>query len=111
MTAAVWIRSSEGLHYIEGLPGWLEWVYRGTIFVLAVICVGMLAGILSQRASVNRGLWWVALGCFIICLRAIVLQYERWSVSITIEAAVALPALLALANGMRLRLRDGTIGQ
>lgn len=111
MTAAIEIRSVGGLHFVVGLPRWAEYAARGLVFLLAVACAGMLIGILSQRRFVDRGLWWVAVGCLLICLLAVALQIERWSVPITLENLVYLPATAALMVGMRMRVRDGTIGR
>lgn len=105
------IVTERGLHYVLGLPRFLEWGLRGLTFVLAVVCAGMLIGMLTERRSIHRGLWWVALACLLFCLRSMLVQYERWDAPITVEAALTLPILLALAWGMRLRLRDGSIGR
>jgi hypothetical protein len=105
------IETRAGLHYIEGLPSGVEYVYRGVTFVLCIVAAGMALGILRARREVHPGLWWVALFCFgTVALRAIV-ALERWVVPVSIENLVATLTVPALRYGMWLRAKDGTIGR
>lgn len=105
------VRTAGGLHYVDGLPAWFEYAFRGLTFLLAVACAGMLMGMLSQRRTIHRGLWWVGVACLIASGRIVLTQIERWDVAMTLEGMLSLPLVVALAWGMALRLRDGTIGR
>jgi heme A synthase len=105
------IETQQGLHYIEGMPSALEYAYRGVTFVASVVCVGLLIGILRARADIHRGLWWIAMACFIVVGVKAIVAIERWVVPITVESFVSSLALPCLLYGVYLRVRDGTIGR
>ena len=99
-----------GLHYILGAPRWLEYAMRGLLTLLSVVAVGVLIGLVSERRYIHRGLWWVGVFCLVACARTVLIQIERWNLSLTLENLINIPAVVALLWGMHLRIRDATMG-
>lgn len=105
------VEKHAGLHYIMGLPDWFEWAYRGVTFLMCVMAFGLLLGILRARHEVHRGLWWVAMACFIVVSVKAGVAIERWVVPITVESLLSTTALPCLLYGMYLRVKDGSVGR
>jgi hypothetical protein len=108
--AAAHVHVVEGLHYIEGLPRWLDFLIHAGVLLGVVVAMGALAGILLSWGQVNVGLWWVALGCFLFCVQVAVVQIFAIRSAITLEMLVDYAAVGVLLRGMRIRYHEGTLG-